>query len=48
MIDKINAVLLESIARAAADKRHGHDELRITYHAGEIKQVEFAPRTVYR
>lgn len=48
LIDKIQALVLQSVKQAHADKRHGHDELRITYHAGEIKQIEFAPRTVYR
>lgn len=41
-------LLLESIAKAAVDKRHGYDQLKITYHAGEIRQVEFVPSTTYK
>lgn len=39
-IDLARDLLLESIARAAAEQRHGTFEIQITFHAGEIRQVQ--------
>lgn len=41
-------ILLESVDKAAGESRHGHDQLKITYHAGEIRQIEFVPSTTYK
>lgn len=47
-VDLATQLVLRSIAEAADAKRHGYDQLKITYHAGEIRQVEFVPATTYK
>lgn len=47
-IDFLTKSTVESIARAAAEHRHGKDQIIITYHAGEIRQIEIVPSTVYK
>ena len=39
-IDLARKLLLQSIERAAASQRHGTVEIKITFHDGEIREVQ--------
>jgi len=47
-VDLAQRILLESIARAAAEHRHGSTEIVITFYAGEIRQVQEVNRTTHK
>lgn len=39
-VDLAQRLLIESLARAAAEQRHGTIEIHVTFHAGEIIRVQ--------